>query len=171
PRYGSEVHGAVSARRGGIPARLRTAVSVTATVALVATVGACTWIEDQLSVEFVDEAPASTVLPGEDASQAAVALSSSLFASADGAVVATEDTVEALAEVSSRSRLPLLIGTDRSVADELDRLGADTVVTAEGPDVTALDEDLDIGEGEPADAEVKPPEEDADAEPGRASMF
>ncbi|ASK67092.1 hypothetical protein CFK39_07075 [Brachybacterium avium] len=126
--------------------------AVSAATALVATLGACLTQEDELRVDLVATAPTSTVLGDQDASQTALALSASLFAAADGAVIATEDTVDGLAPVAADAGLPLLLGTDRAVADELGRLGTSTVVTAEGTDVSPLGEDLTVMKIDP-DAE------------------
>ncbi|MBP2380333.1 hypothetical protein [Brachybacterium sacelli] len=145
--------------------------SAAAAVALVATTGACIFGPDRFDVQVADEAPASTVLAGKDPSRTAIALSAALFESADGAVVATEDSVDALAEVSSRSGLPLLIGTDQEVAAELERLGTKTVVTAEGTDVSSLADGLDVEEIDPADSEADLPEAGGDREPAPVSLF
>ena len=40
--------------------------------------------------------------------------------------------------MASEARLPLLLGTEQAVADELERLGADTLVTPAGTDLSAL---------------------------------
>ncbi|MGO2021880.1 MAG: hypothetical protein ACTH2N_05900, partial [Brachybacterium tyrofermentans] len=149
-------------RRSRRTIALRGTVSVTAATALLASLGACTFWQDDLQVDVVDTAPTSTVVPDEDASQTALALSASLFTSADGAIVATEDTVDALAPLSAASGLPLLIGTDQAVADEIERLGADTVVTAEGTDVSALGDGLDV-------VKIDPSADDADDLPGITS--
>ncbi|WP_262424793.1 hypothetical protein [Brachybacterium sp. Z12] len=77
-----------------------------AALALAGTLGACSEGSSQLSVELVGEAPASTVLPGQDLAQTALALSSALFAAADAAVIASPDTVAVLAPVSARTGLP-----------------------------------------------------------------
>lgn len=75
----------------------RLAVSVMAIMAITVSLGACT--NDEKTVEFVDEAPASAVVPGDDIEQTAVTLSSTLFDKADVAVVATEDDAQDLAKV------------------------------------------------------------------------
>ena len=125
-----------------------------AALALAGTLGACSEGSSQLSVELVGEAPASTVLPGQDLAQTALALSSALFAAADAAVIASPDTVAVLAPVSARTGLPLLVGTDQMVADEISRLGARTVVTATGIDLSALGDGAEIIEIDPADPEA-----------------
>ncbi|APX33234.1 hypothetical protein BH708_11490 [Brachybacterium sp. P6-10-X1] len=138
--------------------------------ALAVSLGACVFDKD-LRVVAVEGAPASTVLPDEDPAQTALALSSVLFASAEGAVIAIEDTVDALAGVSSRSGLPLLIGTDQAVAEELGRLGAETIVTAEGTDFSALGDQLDVVEIDPADAEARTPTATRNGGPIPVSLF
>ncbi|MGP5304213.1 hypothetical protein [Brachybacterium alimentarium] len=152
---------------------VRTSASVTAVAALVVGLGACVFGEDGLTVDIVDTAPASTVVPDRDGAETALALSSTLFTSAEGAVIATEDTAESLAAVASAAGLPLLIGTDQAVADELQRLGATTVVTAEGTDLSALGDDLDVVEIDPADedAQKEVPSADEDEDAFAVSMF
>lgn len=139
--------------------------------ALAVTLGACTEVEDQLSVLFYDQAPASAVLPGDDPSQTALALSSAIVESADGAVVATEETAAALAEVSAETGLPLLIGTDQAVTEEIERLGAHTVVTAADTDLSSLGDDLEIVEIDPDDGAGDVPDVSVDEEPTTASML
>ena len=125
-----------------------------AALALAGTLGACSEGSSQLSVELVGEAPASTVLPGQDLAQTALALSSALFAAADAAVIASPDTLAVLAPVSARTGLPLLVGTDQMVVDEISRLGVGTVVTAIGTDLGALGDGAETIEIDPADPEA-----------------
>ncbi|MGO3209538.1 MAG: hypothetical protein ACTIJK_07070, partial [Brachybacterium sp.] len=120
-------------------------------LAMTGTLGACTDEEDgQLRIDVVDAAPASTVLPGEDLVQTALALSSALFAAANAVVVATPQTLAALAPVSASTGMPLLVGTGQGVREEISRLGAVAVVTASGTDLSALDDGLEIVEDDPA---------------------
>ncbi|MBP2409185.1 hypothetical protein [Brachybacterium fresconis] len=144
-------------RRDGVRPTRRRFIAAATTAAVVVPLGACVFGGD-LRVVVVGDAPASTVVPDGDPARTALALSSTLFSSAEGVVIATEDTADALAAVSSRSGLPLLIGTDQAVADELERLGADTIVTAQGTDVSAFGDDVDVREIDPADAEADVPE-------------
>ena len=139
---------------------------------LVGTASACT-DDDRLGVEFVEEAPATQVLPGGDPARTALTLSALLVESADGVVIATEDSLEALAAVSASSRLPLLLGTDQAVAEEIDRLGARTLVTAEGTDVSDLGDGLDLIEIDPADADAADsiPDVSVDQQPAAVSVF
>lgn len=161
------------ARGSGPSTRLERSLAATAAAVLVASLGACTDVEDQLSVMFYDEAPATAVLPGEDAAQTALTLSAALVESADAAVVATEETAGALADVSAETGLPLLIGTDQAVAEEIERLGADAVVTAAGTDLSGLGDDLEAIEIDPGsdDEAGAVPEVSADEEPTTASML
>jgi hypothetical protein len=163
----------VSARDSGGSARFRGGIAAGAVVALVATAGACTWLGRQLQVDVVDEAPASAVIPGDDAASTALALSAALFETSDIAVIATEDTVDALAGVSAERGVPLLVGTDESVLDELSRLGVDTIVTAEGTDVSALDSGVDVVELDTAadDMAEDVPRVSTDDEPTAASLL
>ena len=89
-----------------------------AAAALVALAGAsaCSG-EEEHSVVLVSTSPTTTVLPGEDLPATALSLSTALFEAADIAVVATEDTVGPLAALSAASGVPLLVGTDRAVAE------------------------------------------------------
>src|SRR5699024_3252433 len=144
---------AVNTRRHGPPRPTRRTFGAAAALMLVGTASACT-DDDRLGVEFVEEAPATQVLPGGDPARTALTLSALLVESADGVVIATEDSLEALAAVSASSRLPLLLGTDQAVAEEIDRLGARTLVTAEGTDVSDLGDGLDLIEIDPADADA-----------------
>lgn len=128
----------------------RLAVSAMAIMAITVSLGACT--NDEKTVEFVDETPASAVVPGDDIEQTAVMLSSTLFDKADVAVVATEDDAQDLAKLSTSSHLPLLVGTDDDVAEELDRLGAGTVVVASGEDHTDVTSNREVVEVDPQDS-------------------
>lgn len=119
---------------------------------------ACTPEDEQPAVTLVGAPPGSTVLPGDDPAATALSLSAALFETADVAVVATADTVEALAPLSARAGLPLLLGTDGAVAGELDRLGARTVLTATGTALDGLDTDAEVVEIDPAAADVDLPE-------------
>lgn len=147
----------------------RTLIATSAALALGMTLGACTdgdrSDEEQLRVDVADGAPGSMVLPGDDVAGTALTLSSLLFAASDVVVVATAETAEALAAVSAGAGLPLLIGTEQAVAEEIARLGAGTVVTATGTDLTSLGEDLEVVEIDPADASATLPEVVVDQTP------
>src|SRR5699024_6162607 len=159
-------------RRHGPPRPTRRTFGAAAALMLVGTASACT-DDDRLGVEFVEEAPATQVLPGGDPARTALTLSALLVESADGVVIATEDSLEALAAVSASSRLPLLLGTDQAVAEEIDRLGARTLVTAEGTDVSDLGDGLDLIEIDPADADAADsiPDVSVDEQPAAVSVF
>ncbi|WP_345075547.1 hypothetical protein [Brachybacterium paraconglomeratum] len=118
-------------------------------LALTGTLSACSGEKNQLTVDVVDSAPASAVLPGEDLAWIALTLSAALFLAADGVLIATPETLEQLAPVSSATGLPLLVGTDQAVAEEISRLGAGTVLTAAGTDLSGLGDlvgDLEVVE-------------------------
>ena len=146
-----------------------------AAAALVALAGAsaCSG-EEEHSVVLVSASPTTTVLPGEDLAATALSLSAALFEAADIAVVATEDTVGPLAALSAASGVPLLVGTDRAVAEELSRLGARAVLTASGGDaaaVEALGEDLEVLEVDPVTADEEAPQVSADGAPLPVTLF
>ena len=146
-----------------------------AAAALVALAGASACTRgDEHAVELAGSAPTSTVLPGEDLAATALALSAVLYESADIAVLASEETVDGLAPLSSRAGIPLLVGTDRAVAEEISRLGVTTAITAEGGDLSALEElgeDLEILEVDPAEADAQAPEVRADGSPVPVTLF
>jgi hypothetical protein len=135
----------------------RRAFTGAAALALVGALGACASEDDQVSVVLVDAPPPSAVLPGDDPAATALALSTALFASAEVVVLATADTLEALAPLSARAGLPLLVGTDRTIAEELSRLGADTVLTATGTPLDGLEESFEVLELDPAATDVELP--------------
>src|SRR5690625_2151082 len=159
----------MNARRHGPPRPSRRTFGAAAALMLVGAAGACT-DDDRLSVAFIAEAPATQVLAGEDPARTALTLSALIVESADGVVIATEDSLEALAAVSASSRLPLLLGSDQAVAEEIDRLGAHTLIAAEGTDVSGLGDGLDLIEIDPADADAADsiPEVTVDQQPGRS---
>ena len=142
----------------------RAFVGVTA-LGLIGALGACTWGKGELSVDVADTAPASTTLPGTDLARTTRDLCDLLYAAADVAVVATPENAVQLAAASARGHLPLLVGTDSVMAAALAELGVRTVVTATGTDLTALDDDVEIVEIDPADPEARLPEVTADAQP------
>ena len=142
----------------------RTFVGVTA-LGLMGALGACTREKGELSVDVVDTAPASTMLPGTDLARTTRDLCDLLYAAADVAVVATPENAAELAAASARGHLPLLVGTDPVMAAALAELGVRTVVTATGTDLTALGDDFEIVEIDPADPEAELPEATVDAQP------
>ena len=129
--------------------------------------------DQQVVVSFLDEPGATAVLPAGNPAEIALTLSAAIFETAHVAVVATEDTAEALAPLATTAQLPLLIGTDQAVADELSRLGAATIVTADGTDLTELGEDLEILDVDPAaeDAAGPLPEVSIDETPTTAALL
>ena len=156
--------GATVVLRGQGPALSRRGfagvVGLTA-LALTGTLSACTEEKNQLTVDVVDAAPASAVLPGEDLAQIALTLSATLYLAADAVLIATSETLEQLTPVSSATGLPLLVGTDQSVAEELSRLGAGIVLTARGTDLSGLGDlvdGLDVVEIDPAQEDPELPE-------------
>ncbi|WP_246958270.1 hypothetical protein [Brachybacterium sp. Marseille-Q7125] len=100
----------------------------------------------QATVEYVAEPPASALVPGDDPAAAAVALSGALVASARQVVIATPDTLEALLPVATSHRLPLLVGTDQKVREEIERLGAETLVIGAGTELGELAGDRETTE-------------------------
>ena len=153
----------------GRSGRISRSVAAGAAAVLVVTLGACS-TDSEKSVQFVDTPPATAVLQGDDAAQTAVELSSLLFESADVAVVAPADAAEAAAPVASEARLPLLLGTEQAVADELERLGADTLVTPAGTDLSALGDGFEVVEVQAEDTGAVP-EVAVDEQPAGASLF
>jgi hypothetical protein len=124
-------------------------------LALTGGLAACTG-GDELGIDLVDS-PESAVLPGEDLAATALALSAALYAASDAAVVATADTGDALLPLLGDGPLPLplLVGTDGEVAEELDRLGAGTLIAAAGTDLGGLEEGREVQE---IDLEAEDPE-------------
>jgi hypothetical protein len=138
------------AARGRGPATISRRTFAGATVlALAGGLAACTG-GDEFGVDLV-ETPETGVLPGEDLAATALALSAALYASADAAVVATSDSADALLPhlADAGLALPLLVGTDQAVADELERLGAGTLVVAEGTDLAGLEKGREVQEVDP----------------------
>ena len=129
--------------------------------------------DQQVVVSFLDAPGATAVLPAGDPAGISLTLSAAIFETAHVAVVATEDTADALAPLATTARLPLLIGTDQAVADELTRLQATTVVTATGTDLTGLGEDVEILEVDAAaeDAAGSLPEVSIDETPTTVSLL
>ena len=143
-------------------------------VALAAVGGltACTNGEDELGIDLVDP-PASAVLPGDDLAAAALALSTALYSAADVAVVAPADAVGTLLPLLADGGLPvpLLVGTDQAVADELERLGAGTLVTVTGTDLAGLEEGREVQEVDPAAEDPGLPSPNGDSPAVRVSLF
>lgn len=140
--------------------RFAGALGLTA-LAVTGTLSACTGEKDQLTVDVVDTAPASAVLPGADLAQTALTLSAALYLAADGVLIATPESLEQLAPVSSATGLPLLVGTDQSVAAEISRLGAGIVLTTSGTDLRGLGDlvdGLEVVEIDPAQEDPELPE-------------
>ena len=100
-------------------------------LALAGGLAACTG--GDLSVERT-EPPETTVLPGDDLPAASAALSAALFTSSDVAVLADEASLEALLPRLEGFPAPVLAGIDQAVADEIERLGAGTLVVPAGVD-------------------------------------
>jgi hypothetical protein len=122
-------------------------------LALVGGLAACSG--DDLVVEHVENPP-TAVLPGTDPAGAALALSAALFASSDVAVLAAADSADAVTALLPHLRrlpVPLLLGTDQAVADELARLGASTLVVAEGTALGGLEDGREVVEIDPSQKE------------------
>ena len=100
-------------------------------LALAGGLAACTG--GDLSVERT-EPPETTVLPGDDLPAASAALSAALFTTSDVAVLADEASLEALLPRLEGFPAPVLAGIDQAVADEIERLGAGTLVVPAGVD-------------------------------------
>ena len=101
------------------------------------------------------------MLAGEDLAQTALALSTRLFAAADAVLMATPESLASLAPVSTATGLPLLVGTHQTVAEEISRLGAGTVVVASGTDLGGLGDlvdGLEVLEIDPAQEDPELPE-------------
>ena len=113
------------------------------------------------------------MLPGEDPAGAALALSAALFAASDVAMLAPAEDAEAVTALLPhlpRLPAPLLLGTDQAVAAELERLGAGTLVVAEGTDLAGLEDGREIVEIDPSDEEPGLPRV-ADQEPKSAASL
>ncbi|MDO5663431.1 MAG: hypothetical protein Q4G40_12100, partial [Brachybacterium sp.] len=101
------------------------------------------------SIGLVDGGPATSVLPGDDPAETAVQATSVLFESANIVLLASPETVESFAALAGTAHIPLLLGTDQPVLDELSRLGVEILVVAPGTDVTALGENYEVLEVDP----------------------
>ncbi|HEX7350459.1 hypothetical protein [Brachybacterium sp.] len=137
-----QMHEATNSRAARHPLLSRRAFAGAVALAAAGMLGACT--DDGVRVAVVEAPPASTVLPGTDLAPTASALSTALFTAADAVVIATEENAQQLAAVSAAAGLPLLVGTDSAVAEELSRLATGTLVAAAGTDLGPLGEDFDV---------------------------
>ncbi|AXK47273.1 hypothetical protein DXU92_03960 [Brachybacterium saurashtrense] len=136
----------------------RRTFSGAAALTLIGALGACTG-EGRADVVLVGRTPTSTVLPDDDIVATALALSTTLFDAADVALVAAEeDAVGALAPLGAETGLPLLVGAGTEVAEELSRLGARTVVTIEGADLSALGGEIEVLAIDPASRDLDLPQ-------------
>ena len=88
----------------------RTFVGVTA-LGLMGALGACTREKGEISVDVVDTAPASTMLPGTDLARTTRDLCDLLYAAAEVAVVATPENAAAAAAARARPQRALLVGS------------------------------------------------------------
>lgn len=129
---------------------LARSVTAGAAVAVLLGLAACSGGSGDGTAEPAREAPASAVIPGDDAAAASVQLTSALFETADAAVVATEQDAPSLVDESTEAGLPMLVGTGPEVAQELDRLGVETIVTASGTDLGETAGDREVVEVDPA---------------------
>lgn len=101
------------------------------------------------SVDFSDTA-GEPVVAAAGASAASVLASRAAFASSDIVFLATPESVERLADNSREAQLPLLVAGHDDVAAEIERLGATTLVVAEGSDLPeALTGDHEVIEVDP----------------------
>ncbi|WEV78175.1 hypothetical protein O9K63_00225 [Janibacter cremeus] len=114
-------------RRSGAP----TAATAAASVLVLSGLTACS--SERAAVDFAD-AVAEPIVAAAGASAASVASSRAAFAASDVVFLATGDSVDQLADNSREAHLPLLVAGHDDVAAEIDRLGADTLVVAEGSD-------------------------------------
>ncbi|WP_312857697.1 hypothetical protein [Brachybacterium aquaticum] len=119
-------------------------------LALAGALAACTDDGDGggIGVDLVADPPATAVLPGDELTATSVALSAALYASADAAIVTPEADLDAFLSLLDGQSLPLplLIGTGGAVGEELDRLGAGTLITSAGTDLGDLAGDREITE-------------------------
>ena len=143
----------MSARHDGRALITRRTLAGATVLALVGGAAACSGSD--LAIEPVEN-PRTAVLPGEDPAGAALALSAALFAASDVAMLAPAEDAEAVTALLPhlpRLPAPLLLGTDQAVADELERLGAGTLVVAEGTDLAGLEDGREVVEIDPSDEE------------------
>ena len=145
-----------AAMHGPTPFSRRAFAGLTA-LTLLGALTACTG-GDQVRVVLTEDAPASTVLPGEDPASTALALSSALFESSEVVVLATDATLADLAPLAARVGLPLLVGVGDAVTEELERLGADAILTLDGTVPEGLEGDLDVLELDLSASDVELPE-------------
>ncbi|MEE1617729.1 hypothetical protein [Brachybacterium sp. J153] len=125
----------------------RTAVAIAAVPAL-PTLAACT-DTDEAGIVFVADPTPSAVLPAASPAATALSLSALLVESADVVALAPAEAGDALAALTGPARLPLLVGpdgeiTEEQLGEELDRLGARTLLIPAGQDAGALGEGRDI---------------------------
>ena len=161
----------MGARRDGRAVITRRGLAGATVLALAGGLAACSG--NDLVVEHV-ESPPTTVLPGGDPAGAALALSAALFASSDVAVLAAADDADAVTALLPhlpRLPAPLLLGTDQAVADELERLGADTLVVAEGTELGGLEEGREVLEIDPTKEKPRLPDVGAKEEASAVTLL
>lgn len=103
---------------------------------------------------MAEEAPVTTGLGAASPTDVSLAVVAAVFSSARTVAVASEETAEAFAAILGDARIPLLVGTTPQVAEQLERLGARTVVTAPGTDVASMAGDREVLEVDPAAADA-----------------
>ena len=141
----------------------RSAAAGAAAVLVATSLAACS--TDDAEVVPRTEAGDTVTLAADDPTAVTVAASGAAYESADIVVVGPEDAAEAVAGMARETGVPGLLGESDALADELDRLGADTVLVPAGTQAEAGDRDT--VEFDPADLSVDgdvPDVADPDAE-------
>lgn len=138
-----------------------------AVLALAPTLAACTGGD---GLRAVGDAPETAVLPAADAAEAALSLSAALLEHAEVVALAGDADAAAMAAVAAEAGVPMLVGSGDAVAEELDRLGAETLVVGPDTDPGELAEEREVTtledlEAEGAAADVPAPEAPGEGAP------
>ncbi|MGO1398072.1 MAG: hypothetical protein ACTHYJ_07765 [Brevibacterium yomogidense] len=100
--------------------------------AVLATGGLAACSTDEAEVVPRTQAGATTAAPADDPVEATVAASTLAFESADVVVLGPAESAEAVAGMAGELGVPGLLGSASELADELERLGAETVLVPAG---------------------------------------
>lgn len=141
----------------------RSAAGGAAAILIAAGLAACS--TEDAEVVPRTEAGDTVSLAADDAAAVTTAASTAAYESADVVVLGPEDAAEAVAGMARETGVPGLLGDAGALTDELDRLGADTVLVPAGTQIEA--DGRDTVEFDPEDLSVDgdvPVLADADAE-------